>query len=68
MAGLTNRELIAKLSELDPKAEVVLHDGCSITDVDLSTPHEFNPDTKNYELRSQAQITLENDCYCGYSG
>jgi hypothetical protein len=68
VAGLTNRELIAQLSELDPNAEVVIHSGCGVTSAEFSTPSEWNPDTKNYELRSQAQITLENDCYCGYGG
>lgn len=66
MAGLTNRELIAKLSELDPNAEVVFHYGCGITDVDLFVPSEWNPATKSYGPRAQAQITLETDCYCGY--
>lgn len=68
MAGLTNRELIERLSVLDIDAEVVIHNGCGVTDVDLSTPSEWNPDTKTYEPRAQTQITLETDCYCGYGG
>lgn len=68
MAGLTNRELIAKLMELDPHAEVVLHDDCFITDVDFSEHRDWNPDSCLYELTGRAQITLENDCRCGYGG
>lgn len=66
MEGLTNREFIALLLELDPKAEITTNCGCGITSVDFEFPTIWNPDSRRHERRERPLIAMRTDCRCGW--